>query len=366
MSSSCRVLQFPPRHFSREWSPAEAEQTALDYLSASAADRDIGTVLNPDVLLCVTAQLRKLLNQSPADALREAQLLFEAVSGLERFGVFDEREYVLGDLALLAAKAFRTLGNRVENRRWLDTSESHFLETVNPAPHRANVAYERLALAYELRDFSTVLDSTLPLATTFERLGMVSEKAKVLFLRAVVLKLVGRWEEAVALSRQLTREEPNVDLGVVAQAWIEIGEFCTHEEDFQGASDAYQKALPLLERVDRPIAVFSLKVAIGETLRAQGRLSEALTFLNAACGAADELNLATQLASTRLLAAETLLALGRNREAEWQVFTALPTIQEQLMVAEGLAAVNLLREAISRRALDSSNLKAVRRFLASR
>jgi 5'-3' exonuclease len=66
------------------------------------------------------------------------------------------------------------------------------------------------------------------------------------------------------------------------------------------------------------------------------------------------------VAYTRLLIAETLLEMNRDREAEWEILAALPAIDEISMIPEGLAAVALLRESVRKRNTDTSALKQLR------
>ena len=68
-------------------------------------------------------------------------------------------------------------------------------------------------------------------------------------------------------------------------------------------------------------------------------------------------------AYVRLFLAETLIALNCSREAEQEILAALPTIEEQKMVPEGLAAVALLKESVRRRKTDRNALRELREHL---
>ena len=74
----------------------------------------------------------------------------------------------------------------------------------------------------------------------------------------------------------------------------------------------------------------------------------------------------TRVAYVRVLTAEALLEAGRLREAEWEILAALPTIDEQGMAQEGLAAVALLRESVAKRRTDTGALAQVREHLEAR
>jgi hypothetical protein len=73
--------------------------------------------------------------------------------------------------------------------------------------------------------------------------------------------------------------------------------------------------------------------------------------------------MATLEAYVRIVLAETLIALSRNREAEWQIAAALPTVEDQRMVPEGFAAVALLRDSVKRGKADPVALRQLREEL---
>src|SRR5262249_35104686 len=109
-----------------------------------------------------------------------------------RIGLFDERDYLCGEIAFLAAAALRLLGNREEAGRWLNRSEGNFRHTLNPAPKLADVSYLRLAMTYDARQFQDVIEMTPSLVRSFSKLNMPRELCKTLFLEAMALKASGR------------------------------------------------------------------------------------------------------------------------------------------------------------------------------
>ena len=76
--------------------------------------------------------------------------------------------------------------------------------------------------------------------------------------------------------------------------------------------------------------------------------------------------MSTWVAYLRIVLAETLIASLQNREAEWEILAALPTIEEQKMVPEGFAAVSLLRESVKRRQASPEALREVREYLQAK
>ena len=109
-----------------------------------------------------------------------------------------------------------------------------------------------------------------------------------------------------------------------------------------------------------------LKGLVAEGLRSEGRLAAAAAAYREAIASYAEMEMATWVAYLRIVLAETLIALDRNREAEWEIRMALPTIEGQRMVPEGFAAMALLRESVDRRSADRSALRALREHLQSK
>ena len=54
---------------------------------------------------------------------------------------------------------------------------------------------------------------------------------------------------------------------------------------------------------------------------------------------------------------DLLLEAGQDAQAEWEIRAALPIIDEEKMVPEGIAALSLLRESLRRRQIDKQALR---------
>ena len=125
MSLNAKVLPFPAQRDSARLSPVEADLAACEFLAIpvdrrSDADREeyLGS---PDVLLALCSRLRGQRDLAPAVVETEAIDAYRWISRPEcELGLFDERDYFLGELSLLAAAGSRQLGKREEAFRWLD------------------------------------------------------------------------------------------------------------------------------------------------------------------------------------------------------------------------------------------------------
>src|SRR5258706_6640933 len=195
----------------------EAGELASRWLSipsAARSDSDRQTYLaGAETYFALVKLLYDQQNTAPALVAEEAAELFNSIVKSEGpIGLFDERDYLLGEFALTAGAAFRQLGRRQDTERWLNRAESSFRHTLNPAPKLAEVAYHRLALKYDSRELEDVLELIPSLTSSYLKLGMRREFSKTEFLRAMTLKVSGRQHEASAVFNALANElDANVD-----------------------------------------------------------------------------------------------------------------------------------------------------------
>src|ERR1700680_2667403 len=72
-------------------------------------------------LLAVSELLRQLVEVEPARAREEAEFFYRFLeTPLRSIGLFDERDYYLGEFAYIAGGACRILTRREEARHWFD------------------------------------------------------------------------------------------------------------------------------------------------------------------------------------------------------------------------------------------------------
>ncbi|MEX1244924.1 MAG: hypothetical protein WEB59_05925 [Thermoanaerobaculia bacterium] len=367
-TATARILPFP----TRSETPLSADQAlgeGRQYLSLlgsdDAPDRREALLAKPDVLLSVCALLREQVDGSASLVFEEAIALYKSINASSRpLGSFDERDFFLGDLALLAATACRVLGKRSDAELWLDRAEAGFRHTVNPLPLLANVTYQRLALRCETGRYEEVIELSPMLGMSFTKLNMPVERAKCVFLEAVALKETGNHEAAVGRFETLTGADVGErDPGLAALALGNLADIHVSEGRHNQAAAAYAGALPLLKQAKRPAALAHIKSVMGETLQRQGRTAAAIASYRASVEDYEALGMRTWVAYVRVLLAQALLGAGYAREAEWQLLAALPTIDEEKMVPEGFAAVALLRESVRLRKTDLDALRELREHL---
>lgn len=369
MPESAKILRFPSRA-SVGLSRQVALHQATTYLSSAPEERaDLAACLrDPDVVLAICSSLRDDANTAPSRVAEEASRLYRNLSAFgPEVGFFDERDYFLGESALIAGGSYRLLGHREDTELWLDRADANFRHTLNPSPMLARVAYIRLALRYDMRRYSDVLELLPSVALTFEKFGMDQELSKCRFLEAVSLKDLGRDEEAmVALDLLASGREVRCEDGLRGMALVNLGDLHGKHEAFELALSKYTEALPMLQSAKRFIALADLKAMVGDTLRRMGRVEASLSAYRESVSDYCSLAIATRAAYARILLAEALVQAGRFKEAEWEVRAALPTIDQERMVPEGFAALALLQESVRLRKTDPKALLEVREYLQAK
>jgi tetratricopeptide (TPR) repeat protein len=364
-----RVLPFKNRRERQRFSPDQAREVARAYLANSQEDRPVevsAAVLgDPDSLLALCAEIRERCDAEPAVVYREASSVYQWLKGSDKsLGLFDERDYFLGETALAAGNAARLLGKRDEAEVWFDRAEAGFRHTVNPAPLLASVSYARLTLHYDRRQYERVFEVVPSVADSFRRLQMRRERLKCEFLEAMALKESSRTAEALAKLEGM-RADSELSAEPKLEAFVMI-----HSSELLASMGRYAEAVGCLSQVanrdvirTQPLLAGALASTLAETFRQQGKLTEAAEALQRATEEYAAAGMRTLEAYLRILLAETLIALSRHREAEWHIAAALPTIEEQEMRTEGVAAVALLRESVRARRADPVALQKVREHL---
>jgi hypothetical protein len=231
----------------------------------------------------------------------------------------------------------------------------------------ANVAYARLTLHYDRRQYKRVFDLLPSLTTSYRKLGMTRERLKCEFLAAMALKESSRVDEAMAkLQAMRSDSELVTEPDLEAFAVLHYGELLSEKGRFAEAFECLSEVASRPGVRTKPLISAHIKTAMAGALREQGLHPQAALALHAAAEEYSAAGMSALEAYVRIVLAETLIALARHREAEWQIAAALPTIEEQKMLPEGFAAVSLLRESLRRRNADSTALREIRERLGQR
>ncbi|MEP6769568.1 MAG: hypothetical protein ABJC61_12925 [Acidobacteriota bacterium] len=369
MPDLARVLAFRPR--AAAISASEATALVSSYLAGNAdcASTPIPDecFYNPDVLLALSGSLLNQLAVAPQLVANESVSAFERISDSSGCGLFDERDYFLGEFAFLAGTTFRLLGKRELALTWLERADSSFRHTINPAPGLTNVAYARLSLAFDKGEYVAVSDSVGAVRESFSRLGMSTQEAKCGLLEAAALKQLGRnaaallrLEAAAATLRSVSERS------LLSRVLVEMGDVYQLQNETPQAVIYFQQAAALLDPSETSVFSADLKMFLGAAYSGQGQFAEAFEALRAARSDYAILSMDTRTAYVSLYLADTLLRLGQPRQAEWEILAALPVIQGQNMVPECSAAIGLLSESARQKKANPEALSEILSRLHSR
>jgi len=356
-----RLIRFPQRGITPEEVQGSTERILALPLEERRAQADELHLEEPDVLLALAARLRDRLDASPAGVRSEAEFVYRFLRTPERpIGLFDEREYFLGEFALLAGTACRQLSRRDEARLWFDRSEAGFRHTMNAVADLSRLAYQRLALRMEERDLDAVLELTPSLVQSFQKLGLPQEGLKARFLSGLALMETERLAEAAETFQQICREaEDLASEKLLASAYGNLTHLYGMQGDVERALESSRRAIPILRRLDDRVALAKVQWGIARLLRETGQIAGSIEAYRAAQKEFDEIGMRADVAALHLVVADLLLELGQEGAATQSVLAAIPVIQELNMVPEGMAALQLLRESLRDQRIDRPALRAL-------
>lgn len=359
------VLPFPIP--STGVSSSDAKQYAEDFLACKAEDRVARYAEfhldQAETLLAICQLLDQRIDSGPGPVLEATKQIYaylqQLPEGLGTF-LFDEREYYLGELALIAGACSRHLTLRSECREWLDRSAAWFLLTANSAGDSARVSYQRLALYMEERNLAAVLNLVVPLTECFRRTGARELALKCQFVEAAALRESGKTGEAADSFEKVCIAAREIGsarvLGPVFVALTQIYSDLERTEDavrMIGEADLF-----LRSNGDR-VSLAKLHSSVGLLLRKQNRPLDAVKAFRTAQEELLAMEMPADVAALHLVIADVLLDSGQERQAEWEIRAALPVIDRLKMVPEGFAAMSLLRESLRRRSIDRQALRNV-------
>lgn len=315
----------------------------------------------PEALLALCQILDKSLEAEPARVMEDADFLYREVEGRESGSaafLFDEREYYLGELALLAGTAGRVLGRREQARTWFDRAEAWFLLTSNSQADLSRVAYQRLAVKIEEGRFEEVLRTVRPVLESFERLRAPESTLKCRVLEGIAYKETNQLNEALNVFQTVLEHARSIGSArLLSSCYVNMVQIHAISGETDAALMLAKEALPLLRTSNNRKDIAKLQWGIANLIRVEGRLSLAVDAFRVAQKEFLDLEMPGDVAAIQLLIADLLLESGQEAQAEWEIRAALPVIDELKMVPEGVAALTLLRESVRRRKIDRQALR---------
>jgi tetratricopeptide (TPR) repeat protein len=318
-------------------------------------------------ILALCAILRRRRNESPAQL---AERLPELTSWVEREfrpeSFPDEREHFLAQLETTAGVCARWLGRREEAFARFGRAEALFRTTMDAGPGLAELELARFTTRYDMGERSTLLPLIEPLKRRLRSLGMTTAIINAELLEGTLLKNSNRLEESIPpyqRALRLSLEKGNEGLRNIAVG--HLADSLALQGKCISARSLLMDVAPTITGKEALGKGF-LSLVIGETFRLEGALELALEKYREAIETYKRAGTQPFLAYARLNAAEVLVMMGREWEAESEIAAALPIIERCALVGEGLSAMVLLRESLRRRRADPIAIRQLREHIRTR
>jgi tetratricopeptide (TPR) repeat protein len=354
-----RVIRFPRKPLSSDAGVRAAERV-LSTPHDERREKAEGLHLeDPETLLALCGLLRERMNTSPASVRSEAEFLYRFLESPKReIGLFDEKEYFLGEAAMLAGTACRCLSEREEAWIWFDRAEAGFRHTMNAVGELSRLAYQRLAERLEERQFEIVLELLPSLVESFRKLGMPEDALKCRFLEGLArmerdepLASIRTFQEICEEAERIGSEK------LLAEAHCNLVQAHAMLGEAEEALTESRRAVPILQLLGDRIALAKVQWGMGMLLRESGRIGESIEAYRQARAGFEAIGMRADVAATNLVIADLLLEGGATAEALRALSEALPVIAELKMAPEGMAALALVRESARRQEIDRQALR---------
>jgi tetratricopeptide (TPR) repeat protein len=330
----------------------------IPLVDAPVTPRDEVELGRPETLLKICVLLRERFDSVPLSVVDHASAAYRFIDGRKVVGRFDEREFFLGELALIAGVACRHLSRRKEARAWNDRAEVAFGGTVNAVVDLLRVGYQRLALRLEERQSDLVLEFAPALGMSLMRAEMREEALKCRFLEVTARGESGDLSGAVEVAEDVCHEAKELgNQRLLGLAYENLAHFAALLGDSSKTQAALKTAIPMLARLNDRIGLVKAQWAMGNLLRKQGKTDAAIETFCACRQAFQTLGMSADVAAMHLAVADLLLESGQDHKAMQEILSALSIIEELKMIPERLAAVSLLRESLRQQKINRQALR---------
>lgn len=356
---SGRVIRFPRNPVTAEQAAQNAELILQTPLEERARRKKALYLEDPETLLALCTLLRARIDTDPTSARDEAEFFFQFIAKPKRdIGLFDERDYFLGEMALLAGAACRHLSRRQEAWLWFDRSEAGFRHTVNAAGDLSRLSYQRLAERFEERQVDVVLELLPSLIESFTALGMDEDALKARFLEGLALMETDEPLKSAEVFEGIASEATaRGNDRLVAAAYANLTQVYGMVGNTEATIDASSRAIPVLRRLNDRIALAKVQWGLATLLRETGQSAASIEAYRQAQEQFGALGMRADTAALGLVIADLLLDEGQNAAALHEIAAALPVIDELKMAPEGMAALSLLRESARRQEVNRAALR---------
>jgi tetratricopeptide (TPR) repeat protein len=354
-----RVISFPHRPLSTDAGLKAAERVLATPLDERPGKSRVLHLDDPETLLALCGILRTRMHSSPASVFDEAEFLYRFIESPRReIGLFDERDYFLGETALIAGGACRYLSRREDAWIWFERAEAGFRHTMNAPGELSRLAYQRLAERLEERQLDLVIELLPSLVESFHKLGMPEDALKCRFLEGLAHVEKDEPAAAIGVFNQICAEAERLGNDqLLAQAYVNLIHAHGMLGEGDAAMEASRRAIPTLKRLNDRVALAKVHWGLAILLREGGHYADAIDTYRKAQEDFDAIGMRADIAALNLVVADLLLEQGQDREALREISAALPVIAELKMAPEGMAALSLVRESVRRQEVNRQALR---------
>ena len=354
-----RVLPFRGRPLSSEAGLKAAERVLSTPVDERTARAKTLHLEDPETLLALCGVIRERMSASPASAKAEAEFLYRFIESPRReIGLFDERDYFLGETALLTGMACRCLSQREEAWLWFDRAEAGFRHTMNAPAELSRLSYQKLAERFEERQVDVVLELLPSLIESFQKLGMPEDALKCRFLEGLAHFEKDDPLGAIRVFNAVCQQADEIgSQTLLADSYVNLVHAHAVLGEADAAIEASRRAIPILRELDNRISLGKIHWGLATLLRESGRLAEAIDSYRKAQEDFDAIGMRADIAALNLVVADLLLEEGKSVEALHEISEALPVIAELKMAPEGMAALSLVRESVRRQEVNRQALR---------
>jgi tetratricopeptide (TPR) repeat protein len=313
---------------------------------------------DPESVFQVLLYLQDQRDVDPVRASTIGEGFYRLLQGLKL--PRDLHPFLLAEVALLVGGSLRQIGRPRAVDGWSELAVRHVRDDSNPRPSLARIALLRILSLYEQSRYDLVVKAAPALEQSFADLGMEEDRVKCRIVWASSLKLLGHFQEALDVLEPIQQWKSTIRSGLYGWVLLNSGDLhqiCGH---YSLALTELAEAEHLLREARQFTALADVNAMISCVYRSHGMLREALQLLRSSCDDHARLGMKSLEAANRMLIAETYLAMGRSHDAEVEIRAAIPVFEEQEMVVDAVAAVNLLREAIRRQRFDPQPISDIR------
>lgn len=338
-------------------SHVELQDTSRDFLALGCDHWSLSLcqrfLRSHSLLLAASTALQKGRNRKPKETLRGSIAVYEWLSLMLKDGASEELVFFAGDVAYNAACCFRHLGKFRAHGVWLSLASELFKQTSLPGPYLSRIVWSGLVSLYDRHQFGVV--GAIPRITTaFRNYGMTEDQLRSIFFEAHALKSVGRFVDSRSKFETARRCAAIAgDDVMVGSSLVGVAECTAQLGEPELALRLLGVAAGLLNQAGVPMGIAGLHAAVGEVLRNEGNLDDAVSEYQKAMATYHAGGFSFQVAYVRLILADTLIAAGRGGEAIRVLAEAFPVIEQEGAEVDAVAAVALLREAMRRQVGNS-------------